>query len=92
MHETEERLAAFHFDCVRPAVVRTAMRSASSMASTTNLRSADPLTAAEMKSSAVWLALTFKMWAWLVLHEFNPLDRVIERSKYQNSRLAVYIS
>ncbi|KAH8880956.1 hypothetical protein GQ53DRAFT_812937 [Thozetella sp. PMI_491] len=88
----ERRLVAFHFDSVRPAVARGgAASSAASTASTVTSGSAGPLSPAEMQRSAVWLALMFRMWSWLFLHQFNPIDRMIERSKFQNSRLPVYI-
>ncbi|EPE27228.1 hypothetical protein GLAREA_03143 [Glarea lozoyensis ATCC 20868] len=41
--------------------------------------------------SAVWLALMFKMCSWLFLHDFNPYDRMIERSEFSDNRLPVYI-
>lgn len=41
--------------------------------------------------SAIWVALVFRMLAWLVLHDFNPEDSMIERSEFMNSRLPMYI-
>jgi hypothetical protein len=41
--------------------------------------------------SAIWLGLMFRMWSWLFLHDFNPEDRMIERSEFKNNRLPVYI-
>ncbi|KAG9231388.1 hypothetical protein BJ875DRAFT_487070 [Amylocarpus encephaloides] len=40
---------------------------------------------------AVWLALVFRMWSWFSLHEFNPLDKMVERADFLGSRLPVYI-
>jgi hypothetical protein len=31
------------------------------------------------------------MWSWLFLHDFNPEDRMIERSEFKDNRLPVYI-
>ena len=41
--------------------------------------------------SAVWLALMFRMLSWFFLHDFNPEDRMIERTEFKNNRLPVYI-
>jgi hypothetical protein len=41
--------------------------------------------------SAIWLGLMFRMWSWLFLHDFNPEDKMIERSEFKNNRLPVYI-
>jgi hypothetical protein len=41
--------------------------------------------------SAIWLGLMFRMWSWLFLHDFNPEDRMIERSEFKDNRLPVYI-
>jgi hypothetical protein len=77
----EKNLVAFYFDEIRPTVVRVDTGSAST----------EPLTETEMKRSAIWLGLMFRMWSWLFLHTFNPLDRMIERTEFQNNRLPVYI-
>lgn len=41
--------------------------------------------------SAIWLGLMFKLWSWLFLHDFNPEDKMIERSDFMNNRLPIYI-
>jgi hypothetical protein len=51
-----------------------------------------PLSEAEAQRSAIWIMLMFRMWAWLILHDFNPLDRMIERTKYMNSRKHIFIA
>jgi len=43
------------------------------------------------ETSAIWVALVFRMLAWLVLHDFDPKDTMIERSEFMNNVLPVYI-
>ncbi len=70
---------SFYFDTVRPQVVKQSKSSGSpsdsSAASTVQSSGDENLTPDEMQRSAVWLALVFRMFAWLFLHTFNPLDR-----------------
>ena len=77
----EKDLVEFYFENVRPAVVRPG-------ATRVTL---GKMSAPEAQRSAVWLALMFRMWSWMVLHEFNPADKMIERTEFMNSRLPVYI-
>ena len=88
---TEENIVKFYFDSVRWPVVRDSRYSASSTASTMKDEMTEPESPFEVRRNAIWLALMFKMWSWLFLHEFNPVDKMIERSEFQNSRLPVYI-
>lgn len=97
----EEELVDFYFEHIRPSVLtkdgdHATLGSAASTVSTAASVGADPragtaLSKEEAQRSAVWLALVFRMFAWLFLHEFNPKDRMIERTEYMNSRLPVYI-
>jgi len=43
------------------------------------------------RRSGIWVALVFRMFAWLVLHDFNPDDVMLDRSEFKNSSLPVYI-
>ncbi|KAH8896721.1 hypothetical protein GQ53DRAFT_838246 [Thozetella sp. PMI_491] len=88
----EERLVRFYFDSVWPDVVgRTTGDSEIITEDPGVSRSAESSTF-DVQKSRVWLALMFRMWSWLFVHDFDSLDRMIERSKYQNSRLPVYIT
>lgn len=100
--ETKEKdLISFYFENIQPIVAKGDLRqqdtsprpsSAMSTASTaTTGSSRTNLTPAEVERNGIWLALMFKMWSWFFLHDFSPLDKMIERSEYMNSRLPVYI-
>lgn len=98
----ETALVKFYFKNIHAAVAtepaeenrtRTTADSASSTSAST--AASDAVTLSPKFSderSAIWLGLTFRMWAWLFLHDFNPEDRMIERSELKNNRLPVYIS
>jgi len=56
-----------------------------------NVADWEPTGMTEKQRNAIWLALMFKMFSWLFLHDFNPVDRMKERTEFQNSRLPIYI-
>jgi len=94
----EQILIKFYFDTVYPVVTQapddesssTQATDAASIHSTaSNAPTLSPAVAEERR--AVWLALMFRMWSWLFLHEFSPEDKMIERSEFYDSRLPVYI-
>jgi hypothetical protein len=87
----EKILVAFYFNHIRPTVVSQPTSSAASTASRGTNSSSEPSSDIVMRRSAIWLGLMFRTWSWLFLHTFNPLDRMIERTEFQNSRLPVYI-
>ncbi len=88
----EQILEEFYFTHVRPVVLRQdPTNSASPAASTSSSGEIKAAEMAEIRKGAVWLALMFKLWSWFVLHDFNHTDTMIERTEYQDNRLAVYI-
>jgi hypothetical protein len=101
-HTKEEILINFYFDRVLPEVTQglpvssagTPQRSSLLRPPSISVTDSDASTLANPISdtrSAIWLALMFKMCSWLFLHDFNPEDRMIERSESMNNRLPVYI-
>lgn len=91
----EKILVKFYFEKIYPVATQGAAEEASDK-STTDSASVNSTTTTlspevSDKKKAVWLALMFRMWAWLFLHDFNPEDKMIERSDFKNSRLPVYI-
>lgn len=87
----ERDLVRFYAGTVRPAVVGGGSGGSHASTASTITNGTPTLDAEGMQRSAVWLALMFRMWAWMFLHEFNPLDKMIERTEFLNSRLPVYI-
>jgi hypothetical protein len=95
LRESNSRVSTmldFYFDKIWPDVTTQDITSSTS----SNTGSPDDTKANDVKKddiqrSAIWLALMFKLWSWFVLHDFNPVDKMIERTEYQDSRLAVYI-
>jgi hypothetical protein len=84
LEDPEEKiLINFYFDKIHPAVVVRVQEYQGGRVST-------PGGAVDEKS-AIWVALVFRMLVWLVLHDFDPEDTMIERSEFMNSRLPVYI-
>ena len=81
----EDSLVEFYFKNIRSPVADGLTDDVASV------RSADALTEVTDRRNGIWLALMFKMFSWLFLHDFNPEDRMIERAEYQNNRLPVYI-
>jgi hypothetical protein len=80
----EKILINFHFNNIHPVAAKVSAEQASGEAVL-----ALPISE---ERSAIWLGLMFRMWSWLFLHDFNPEDKMIERSEYMNKRLPVYIS
>jgi len=89
----ESEFMTFYFENVLPGVLgwEPPFLSTTGTVVDTATRPAGNITAAEIHMSTVWLSLVFRMLAWLFLHEFNPLDRMIERTEYMYNRLPVYI-
>jgi hypothetical protein len=98
----EKILIDFYFENILPQVAQglpdsspgTPQKSASLRPPSISVMSSSTSTLGGTSSdtrSAVWLALMFKMCSWLFLHDFNPEDRMIERSEFSNNRLPVYI-
>ncbi|CAG8962235.1 hypothetical protein HYFRA_00005288 [Hymenoscyphus fraxineus] len=87
----EKILLDFYFKKIYPKVVEAedwnGRASNGSMAS-----DASTLCSNSDRRSAVWLALMFRLWSWMFLHDFNSEDRMIERSEFMDNRLPVYIS
>lgn len=98
-HPKERILINFYFNNIYPAVVPGSEeatdddQTADSVTLHSTSASIEPALSPQMieERSAIWLGLMFRMWSWLFLHDFNPEDRMIERSEVQNSRLPVYI-
>ncbi|CAG8973785.1 hypothetical protein HYALB_00006330 [Hymenoscyphus albidus] len=87
----EKILLAFYFEEIYPNVVQAEdWNGRASNGSTAS--DASTLCSNSDRRSAVWLALMFRLWSWMFLHDFNSEDRMIERSEFKNNRLPVYIS
>lgn len=97
----EKILMNFYFEKIHPQVAREMTeelndRTAVSLPPTT-VSGSDASTICSTslvadRRSAVWLALMFRLWSWLFLHDFNSADRMIERSDFKDNRLPVYLS
>jgi hypothetical protein len=98
-NQKEKILINFYFKNIYPAAVAGSAENASGeqtpdSATTHSATGSDEVTlspAVTEERSAIWLGLMFRMWSWLFLHDFNPEDRMIERSEFKNNRLPVYI-
>lgn len=95
----ERILINFYLNTIYPAAVKGFAEEVSGK-STPDSRSSHSATGSDEATlspttteerSAIWLGLMFRMWAWLFLHDFNPEDKMIERSEFKNNRLPVYI-
>ncbi len=100
-NQKEKTLIDFYFTRIFPAAVKEAAVTASGTQTPDSMRSQSgssgddvtlsPTTPASEERSAIWLGLMFKMWSWLCLHDFNPEDKMIERSEFIDNRLPIYI-
>lgn len=96
----EKFLVDFYFDKIHSVISQAPTASSSdesirdsghSQFSTTSDAATLAGTRFSNERSAVWLALMFRMLSWFFLHDFNPEDRMIERTEFKNNRLPVYI-
>ena len=55
-------------------------------------RSRMPLSAQPSSHDDIWCTLVFRMICWLMLHDFNKLDRQLPKSELLGSRVPVYIT
>ena len=100
-NEKEKTLINFYVRVIFPAAVREPAVTASGTQTPDSTRSQSesggdevtlsPTTPASEERNAIWLGLMFKMWSWLFLHDFNPEDKMIERSDFIDNRLPIYI-
>jgi hypothetical protein len=98
-HNPKEKiLIKFYLDNIYPAAVKGSDEESgnqtpdsATLHSTTGSDAATLSPVITQDKSAIWLGLMFKMWSWLFLHDFNPEDRMIERSEFMNNRLPIYI-
>ena len=100
-NEKERTLINFYVRVIFPAAVKEPPVTASGTQTPDSMRSQSesggdevtlsPSTPASEERSAIWLGLMFKMWSWLFLHDFNPEDKMIERSEFIDNRLPIYI-
>lgn len=51
-----------------------------------------PLSAQPASHDDIWCTLVFRMICWLMLHDFNKLDRQLPKSELLGSRVPVYIT
>ena len=77
----EKILIDFYFDKIRPATTGADVEIDNDVPSAKN----------GDRQSAIWLALVFRIWAWLFLHDFDPEDAMIDRSEFKDSNLPIYI-
>jgi len=94
----EKILMNFYFNKIFPAAVKASPQESGNQtpesASSHSGIDSDGTTlspALVQDRSAIWLGLMFKLWSWLFLHDFNPEDKMIERSDFMNNRLPIYI-
>jgi hypothetical protein len=100
-NQKEKTLIDFYVTRIFPAAVKQPAVTASGTQSPDSMRSQSgsdgdeatlsPATPELEERSAIWLGLMFKMWSWLCLHDFNPEDKMIERSEFIDNRLPIYI-
>ena len=96
----EKILINFYLNNIFPAAVKEPVEAVSgtqtpdstmSQSAGSDEATLSPATTTTEERSAIWLGLMFKMWSWLFLHDFNPEDKMIERSEFKNNRLPIYI-
>ena len=94
----EKILINFYLNNIHPAAVKESAKAADGEATAEPVISRSGTSSEEVTLSAtpnersdIWVGLMFRMWSWLFLHDFNPEDKMIERSEFQDNRLPVYI-
>lgn len=95
----ERILVNFYFNNIYPAAIKglaeeDSGEQAADAVTLHSTTSSDEVTLSPTitgEKGAIWLGLMFRMWSWLFLHDFNPEDRMIERTEFKNNRLPVYI-
>jgi hypothetical protein len=96
----EKILVQYYMKKIYPVIVDGSPSGSSTKGSDSDTSNSPPASLGATKTrfteereerSAIWLGLMFRMWSWLFLHDFNPEDKMIERSEFKNNRLPVYI-